>query len=145
MIRHRLAIWAIASVWGFGTAATAFAAPPVSALKSQSVTEVEARAKLAQEINDSLFSFSELAFQEYETAKYLTDILEKEGFAVQRNVAGLPTGWVARWTNGSGGPVIALGSDIDGIPKANQKPGIPWREPLVAGAPGHGEGHNSGP
>jgi aminobenzoyl-glutamate utilization protein B len=144
MIRHRLAIWAIASVWGFGTAATAFAAPPVSALKSQSVTEVEARAKLAQEINDSLFSFSELAFQEYETAKYLTDILEKEGFAVQRNVAGLPTGWVARWTNGSGGPVIALGSDIDGIPKANQKPGIPWREPLVAGAPGHGEGHNSG-
>ena len=97
---------------------------------------VEARAKLGQEINDSLFSFSELAFQEYETSKYLTNILEKEGFTVQRGVAGLPTGWVARWTNGSGGPVIALGSDIDGIPKANQKPGIPWREPLVAGAPG---------
>jgi aminobenzoyl-glutamate utilization protein B len=71
-------------------------------------------------------------------------MLEKNGFTVERGVAGLPTGWVARWTNGSGGPVIALGSDIDGIPKANQKPGIPWREPLVAGAPGHGEGHNSG-
>jgi aminobenzoyl-glutamate utilization protein B len=40
--------------------------------------------------------------------------------------------------------VIALGSDIDGIPKASQKPGIPWHEPLVEGAPGHGEGHNSG-
>lgn len=51
---------------------------------------------------------------------------------------------MASWTNGTGGPVIALGSDIDGIPKANQKPCIPWREPLVAGAPGHGEGHNSG-
>ncbi|MCT2560226.1 amidohydrolase [Tsuneonella sp. YG55] len=116
----------------------------MSELKAQSVVEVEARAKLGQEINDSVFSFSELPFQEYETSKYLTELLEREGFTVDRGIAGLPTGWVARWTHGSGGPVIALGSDIDGIPKANQKPGIPWREPLVAGAPGHGEGHNSG-
>lgn len=144
MIRQRSAIWALTLLLGCGPAAVAFAAPPVNTLKSQSTKEVEARAKLAQEINDTLFSFSELAFQEHETARYLTDLLEKEGFAIQRNVAGLPTGWVASWTNGTGGPVIALGSDIDGIPKANQKPGIPWREPLVAGAPGHGEGHNSG-
>jgi aminobenzoyl-glutamate utilization protein B len=144
MIGRGSAILGALLLCAWGTAAVASAAPRVSALKSQSVAMVEARAKLAQEINDSLFSFSELAFQEHETAKYLTNILEKEGFAIQRGVAGLPSGWVARWTNGSGGPVIALGSDIDGIPKANQKPGIPWREPLVAGAPGHGEGHNSG-
>lgn len=143
MTRHKSAMWAIA-IWSYGTASSAIAAPPLAAIKSQSIVEVDARAKLAQEINDSLFSFSELAFQEYETARYLTEILEKEGFEIQRGVAGLPTGWVARWTNGKGGPVIALGSDIDGIPKASQKPGIPWREPLVAGAPGHGEGHNSG-
>lgn len=144
MIGHRSALMAAALVLSWGPAAAALAAPPVNTLKSQSVEHVETRAKQAQEINDSLFSFSELAFQEHETARYLTDILEKEGFAIQRNVAGLPTGWVASWTHGTGGPVIALGSDIDGIPKANQKPGIPWREPLVAGAPGHGEGHNSG-
>jgi aminobenzoyl-glutamate utilization protein B len=54
----------------------------------------------------------------------------------------MPTAWSATW--GSGKPVIALGSDIDGIPQASQKPGVPYREPLVAGAPGHGEGHNSG-
>ena len=143
-MRQKSAIWAIACVWTCGPAAAGLAAPPVNALKSQSVVAVDERTKLAQEINDSLFSFSELAFQEHETARYLTEILEKEGFEIQRSVAGLPTGWVARWTNGNGGPVIALGSDIDGIPKANQKPGIPWREPLVAGAPGHGEGHNSG-
>jgi aminobenzoyl-glutamate utilization protein B len=40
--------------------------------------------------------------------------------------------------------VIALGSDIDGIPQASQKPGVAYRDPLVAGGPGHGEGHNSG-
>lgn len=144
MMRQNSAICALVGVLICGTAASASAAPRAAELKAQSVAEVEARAKLAQEINDSVFSFSELAFQEYETSKYLTNILEKEGFTVERGVAGLPTGWVARWTNGAGGPVIALGSDIDGIPKANQKPGIPWREPLVAGAPGHGEGHNSG-
>jgi aminobenzoyl-glutamate utilization protein B len=40
--------------------------------------------------------------------------------------------------------VIALGSDIDGIPQASQKPGVACHEPLVPGAPGHGEGHNTG-
>ena len=120
------------------------AKPSASALKAQAARDVDANAKLAQVITDSVFSFAELGFQEVETSKYLTALLEKEGFTVERGVAGLPTGWVARWTNGSGGPVIALGSDIDGIPKASQKPGIPWREPMVDGAPGHGEGHNSG-
>ncbi|HEY7818420.1 MAG TPA: peptidase dimerization domain-containing protein, partial [Vicinamibacteria bacterium] len=38
----------------------------------------------------------------------------------------------------------AFGSDIDGIPKASQKPGVAYHDPLVEGAPGHGEGHNSG-
>ena len=47
-----------------------------------------------------------------------------------------------RW--GSGKPVIALGSDIDDIPQASQKPGVAYHEPIIEGAPGHGEGHNSG-
>ena len=49
---------------------------------------------------------------------------------------------MAKW--GSGSPVIALGSDIDCIPKASQKPGVAYKDPIVEGAPGHGEGHNSG-
>lgn len=49
---------------------------------------------------------------------------------------------MAKWGNGS--PVIALGSDIDCIPKASQKPGVAYQDPIVDGAPGHGEGHNSG-
>ena len=143
-MRKAFVLRSAAFICAFAAAAGASAAPRAGALKTQAAAGVDARAKLAQEINDSVFSFSELAFHEFETSRYLTSVLEREGFQVQRGVAGLPTGWVARWTNGAGGPVIALGSDIDGIPKANQKPGIPWREPLVAGAPGHGEGHNSG-
>ncbi|MDB5689013.1 MAG: hypothetical protein JWL91_889, partial [Sphingomonas bacterium] len=122
----------------------AAAADRASGLKAKLVAGIDARAKLAQVINDSVFSFGELGFHEDETSRYLTALLEKEGFTVQRGISGMPTAWVARWSYGSGGPVIALGSDIDGIPKASQKPGIPWHEPLVPGAPGHGEGHNSG-
>ena len=130
-----------------GAAIAALAGPAAAApggLKARAVAGVEQRAKLAQEINDSVFSFAELGFQEVETSRYLTDLLEKNGFTVERGTAGMPTGWVARWSHGSGGPVIALGSDIDGIPKASQKPGIPYRAPMVEGGPGHGEGHNSG-
>ena len=134
---------ALGSLCLISVAATASAAD-AGAIKKRALAGVESRAKLAQQINDTVFSFSELGYQEVETSRYLTTLLEQNGFKVERGVAGIPTAWVARWTNGTGGPVIALGSDIDCIPKASQKPGIPWHEPLIEGAPGHGEGHNSG-
>jgi aminobenzoyl-glutamate utilization protein B len=110
--------------------------------KAQVVHDVESMKKRCQVMNDMVFSFAELGFQEFETSKYLTGVLEKEGFSVQHGIAGIPTAWMATW--GSGKPVIALGSDIDCIPQASQKPGVVRHEPLVEGAPGHGEGHNSG-
>lgn len=116
----------------------------LDALKAEAARGVDSRAKLIQEMVDSIFSFGELAMQEVETSRYVTGILEKNGFKVTRGVAGMPTAWTAVWTNGQGGPTIAVGSDIDGIPKASQKPGVAWREPMIVGAPGHGEGHNSG-
>src|SRR4029453_12821616 len=103
---------------------------------------IDAKAKLAQRMVDQVFSFGELGMQETETSKYLSGILEQNGFAVERGVAGIPTAWVARW--GKGSPVIALGSDIDGIPQANQKPATAAHDVMISGAPGHGEGHNSG-
>ena len=68
--------------------------------------------------------------------------LSDNGFLVEQGVAEMPTAWIATW--GSGKPVIAFGSDIDGIPKASQKPGVAYHDPIIEGAPGHGEGHNSG-
>ena len=103
---------------------------------------VAGKEKQVQEMVDMIFSFSELGFQEYETSKYLTGILEKNGFKIETKISGIPTAWMAVW--GKGSPVIALGSDVDCIPKASQKPGVAYKEPIVEGAPGHGEGHNSG-
>ena len=114
----------------------------VESLKKQALTSVAGKEKGVQEMIDMVFSFGELGFQETETSKYLTGILEKNGFAVEKGIANIPTAWMAKW--GSGSPVIALGSDIDCIPKASQKPGVAYKDPIVEGAPGHGEGHNSG-
>lgn len=128
--------------------ATTAHAQDLAALKAEAAKGVESRAKMAQVLNDQIFSFGEIGFEEVETSKLITATLAKHGFTVSRGTAGMPTGWVATWTNKvkgkPAGAVIALGSDIDGVPMTSQKPGIPWHEPLVAGAPGHGEGHNSG-
>src|SRR5208337_3397569 len=113
-----------------------------ASIKADLAGQIAGMKKQAQVMVDSVFSFGELGFQEFETTKYLTGVLEKEGFSIERNYAGIPTAWVASW--GSGKPVISLGSDIDDIPQASQKPGVGYHDPIVEGAPGHGEGHNSG-
>ncbi|MEZ0495954.1 amidohydrolase [Sphingomonas sp. IW22] len=122
--------------------ATQAAAPDNAALKAAVIEGVEKRAKLVQEMVDSLYSFAEPGFQEFQTMEYLTGILEKEGFKITKGVAGIPTAWTAEW--GSGGPLIALGSDVDGLLGLSQVPGSATLKPQVEGAPGHGEGHNSG-
>ncbi len=118
--------------------------PRVTRLKDQVLADVSSPAMfdLGQVMNDQVFSYGELGFQEFETQKYLTGVLKDNGFSIESGVAGIPTAWVAKW--GSGKPVIALGSDVDCIPQASQKPGVAFRDQIVDGAPGHGEGHNSG-
>lgn len=116
---------------------------PSSALKKEIAAEVDARAKLVQEMVDSVFSFQEPGFQEFKTMEYLTAILEKNGFKIEKGVAGIPSAWTATWSNGEG-PTVALGSDVDGLLGLSQVPGVPEIKPIVPGAPGHGEGHNSG-
>jgi aminobenzoyl-glutamate utilization protein B len=116
--------------------------PQLDQYKRNVGLEVDAMQENIQKWNDSVFSFGELGFQEFETTKFLTDILKQNGFTVQHGIAGIPTAWTARW--GAGKPVIALGSDIDDIPQASQKPGVAYHDPMIEGAPGHGEGHNSG-
>jgi aminobenzoyl-glutamate utilization protein B len=116
--------------------------PRVEKFKTEASADVDGMATFTQQMVDQIFSFGELGFQEVETNRYLIDVLKKNGFTVQEGIAGIPTAFMATW--GSGRPVLALGSDIDGIPQASQKPGVAYFSPIIEGAPGHGEGHNSG-
>ena len=120
-----------------------FSADEIETMKTRVSEIVLKNQKLSQVMVDKVFSFAELGFQEQESSNYLTGLLEKNGFQIERGLSGIPTSWVARWSRGNG-PVIALGSDVDCIPKASQYPGVAYHKPIVEGAAGHGEGHNAG-
>ena len=110
-----------------------FSKNQIQKLKKQTINLVQSKHKMTQVMIDKVFSFAELGHQEYETSKYLSSILESSGFEIEYGISGIPTAWMAKWSNGKG-PVIALGSDVDGIPKASQYPGVAYHKPMVEGA-----------
>lgn len=139
-------VWVFLVVVLFSSTAQAQKKFSKNAIKKQKAAVaalVEGRHKNTQVMVDKIFSFAELGFHETASSAYLTSVLEAAGFEIIHGVSDIPTAWFARWSNGAG-PVIALGSDVDCIPKASQYPGVAYHKPMVAGAPGHGEGHNAG-
>src|SRR4026208_387577 len=72
----------------------------LDALKQEAVADVESRTQFAQQMVDQIFSYGELGFQEFETNRYLIDILKQNGFAVQEGIAGIPTAFMATWASG---------------------------------------------
>ncbi len=90
-------------------------------------------------ISDQIWANAETAFEEYNSAEILASYAEKNGFTVERGVAGMPTAFVA--TYGSGKPVISVLGEFDALPGISQK-AQPTKEALNEGAGGHGCGHN---
>ncbi len=90
-------------------------------------------------ISDQIWANAETAFEEYNSSEILARYAEKNGFTVERGVAGMPTAFVA--TYGSGKPVISVLGEFDALPGISQK-AQPTKEALNEGAGGHGCGHN---
>jgi aminobenzoyl-glutamate utilization protein B len=112
----------------------------VSAAKTYCFDYIDRNAKAIACLNDNIFYFAELGMQEFETAKLMTEQLETAGFTVERGISGFPTGFCASF--GSGSPVIAIHTEYDSNPDNSQASGIAEERAIVAGAPGHCEGHN---
>ncbi len=100
---------------------------------------IEANKAHLADVSDQIWEYAELGLQEFKSSALLATELEKNGFTIERGVAGMPTAFVA--TYGEGTPVIGVMGEYDALSGLSQKP-IPDREPVVAGAPGHGCGHN---
>src|SRR6476660_7625513 len=64
------------------SAAAAPANPNLERYKRDVGLEVDSMREDIARMNDQVFSFAELGFQEFETVKYLTDILKKNGFTI---------------------------------------------------------------
>lgn len=90
-------------------------------------------------MSDSIWSFEEVAFQEFKSAETLKAFAVKEGFRITENVGEIPTAFVAEY--GSGKPVIGILGEFDALPGLSQKT-VPVKDPLHEGQAGHGCGHN---
>jgi len=129
---------------GLATIATpvlAQAPANIEAMKADAFAAVDGDAERMGRLSDAIYSYAEIGFQEVKTIALVTKTLRDAGFAVTTGVAGMPTAYMA--TYGSGGPVIGLMSDFDGVPATSQMPTTFEHSDQVPGAPGHGEGHNT--
>ena len=91
-------------------------------------------------MSSRLWDFAEIALEEHQSAGYLADVLEKEGFTVERGVAGMPTAFVASW--GSGRPILGVLAEYDALPNIGNAV-VPVRAPRKDAHPhGQGCGHN---
>ena len=99
----------------------------IAALKDEAVQAVQDNSKLAQVINDTVFSFGELGFQEVETSRYLRHTRRERlpDRARHRRYADRVDGDL-----GIGQAGDRVRHDIDCIPKASQKPGVAYHDPL---------------
>ncbi|MEV3988640.1 amidohydrolase [Streptomyces sp. NPDC049837] len=77
--------------------------------------EVAARADRLWDVSLALHRAPETAFEEREAAALLAGELEREGFQVERGVAGLPTAFTGRAGSGAG-PCVALLMEYDALP-----------------------------
>lgn len=100
---------------------------------------IDARLDDAWQAALKIWDWAEPGYQETRSSALLADILEREGFTVERGVAEIPTAFIA--TIGSGAPVIGILGEFDALPGLAQEP-VPRRAPRAGSAFGHGCGHH---
>jgi len=91
-------------------------------------------------LSDRVWEFAEVGYKEVRSSQLLTQALEEGGFTVEKGVAAIPTAFIASYAKGKG-PIIGILGEFDALPGLSQDC-IPYRKPLINGAPGHGCGHN---
>lgn len=92
---------------------------------------IEKKKDLFIDLSMKIWEYAELPLEEYRSSNLLMETLAKEGFKVQREVAGIKTAFTANF--GSGGPIFGFLGEYDALDKLSSKD---------ESSPGHGCGHN---
>lgn len=130
---------ALAAAWLIASAAGS-AAQELSPEKRTALRKVDDLSGEIHLMAMTLWDYSETALFEAQSAGFLADLLEREGFTVERGVADMPTAFVASW--GSGRPMIGILAEYDALPGIGNEP-VPHRQPREDGVKGgQGCGHN---
>ncbi|WP_207592297.1 amidohydrolase [Halomontanus rarus] len=101
--------------------------------------DVDVQRTRLEEMARRIWETPELGLHEEESAQILIDRLREAGFDLEVGIGGMPTAFVASY--GDGGPTVGILGEYDALPGLSQRV-TAEREPLEAGGPGHGCGHN---
>jgi aminobenzoyl-glutamate utilization protein B len=107
--------------------------------REELLRKMDAQAQHYGELSRKIWEFAEVGYKEKQSSDLLKAELRANGFQIQENVADIPTAFVASY--GSGKPVIGILGEFDALPGLSQET-VPEKKARVAGAPGHGCGHN---
>lgn len=108
--------------------------------KQAAIREIDAKRDKIVNVADRIWEYAELSLMEEKSARLYCQVLEEEGFQVEKGICGIETAFSASF--GSGRPVIGLLAEYDALSGLSQKAGSTVREELVSGGTGHGCGHN---
>lgn len=108
--------------------------------KQDALKAVDREKQLLCCASDAVWENPETAFQEFKSTEILCEALEKEGFKVEKNLAGISTAFSG--TYGKGRPVIGILGEFDALSGLSQIEASAEKKALMEGAPGHGCGHN---
>lgn len=108
--------------------------------QKKALSAIEEKQDLIFKVNDKIWDYAEIGFQEVQSCRLYCDTLKQEGFTVEEGLAGMPTAFKASY--GSGKPVIGLLAEYDALPMLGQKSGCAQKV-MTENTNGHGCGHNT--
>lgn len=107
---------------------------------SEYLSIIDQKAGEITAVSDAIWDYAEVSYTEHKSSQCLSGALEKNGFAVTRGIAGIPTAFRASY--GSGRPFIAIQAEFDALAGLSQEAGIAEKKPIPGKENGHGCGHN---
>lgn len=121
-----------------------FAAAPTSAVaqdgKQMVAAYIDSHTDAYADVAQQIWDWAEVGYQETRSSALLQEMLAAEGFTIEAGVAGIPTAFVAEWSNGDG-PVIGILAEFDALPGITQDR-APVRDPIEDKPAGHACGHH---
>lgn len=108
--------------------------------REESLRKIYDNQEYLKNLSREIWSYSELAFTETKSSDALCSALERFGFSVERNIAGIPTAFKGIF--GSGRPIIGVLGEFDALSGMSQKGCSFEKEQDPLRENGHGCGHN---
>jgi amidohydrolase len=86
-------------------------------IKQRVIVKIDSLQDEIWNISVKLYENPEIAFEEFQSAEYLANLLERAGFDVQREVGGLKTAFQAVHNGKGNKPTIAFLAEYDALPE----------------------------